>query len=194
LFLFFFYGVGDHRDLPSFPTRRSSDLVDRSRQVGVTDHGIGRQDERAHPGPSFPARQFPELAHARSQARVWLTVHMADDTLNLSVPLRPELRELNHEGGGSCLVGRERVHCCQPVLKKRVGPRVTALDVEDATTGALITNVTGFGDGGSSSSWRNAMGATAVCTHAPTTAKQKRQRRICMARRYTEATEATSPA
>src|SRR5207249_7690055 len=84
LFLFFFYGVGDHRDLPSFPTRRSSDLVDRSRQVGVTDHGIGRQDERAHPGPSFPARQFPELAHARSQARVWLTVHIADDTLNLS--------------------------------------------------------------------------------------------------------------
>src|SRR5690554_7189836 len=25
---FFFYGYGDHRDLHSFPTRRSSDLVD----------------------------------------------------------------------------------------------------------------------------------------------------------------------
>ena len=25
---FFFYGYGDHRDLPSFPTRRSSDLFE----------------------------------------------------------------------------------------------------------------------------------------------------------------------
>src|SRR5205085_12096729 len=32
---FFFYGYGDHRDLPSFPTRRSSDLASASLVAAV---------------------------------------------------------------------------------------------------------------------------------------------------------------
>src|SRR5205823_12575807 len=37
-YIFFFYCYGDLRDLHSFPTRRSSDLLD------VTDHLLGIQD------------------------------------------------------------------------------------------------------------------------------------------------------
>src|SRR5437868_15305632 len=38
IFSFFFYSSGDHRDLHSFPTRRSSDL---DREVRRRDLGIG---------------------------------------------------------------------------------------------------------------------------------------------------------
>src|SRR5947199_2314289 len=42
---FFFYSYGDHRDLHSFPTRRSSDLGER---VGVHDaRRCAQQSERA---------------------------------------------------------------------------------------------------------------------------------------------------
>src|SRR5438034_2405036 len=43
-FLFFFQGYGDHRDLHSFPTRRSSDLragAEMARRGGATDRGRG---------------------------------------------------------------------------------------------------------------------------------------------------------
>src|SRR5688572_32053702 len=36
-FFFFFYSYGDHRDLHSFPTRRSSDLELRSGEMSETD-------------------------------------------------------------------------------------------------------------------------------------------------------------
>src|SRR5690606_42053668 len=46
LFLFFFYSYGDHRDLHSFPTRRSSDLGSRGGSAWAPRRG------RASPPPS----------------------------------------------------------------------------------------------------------------------------------------------
>src|SRR5687768_18101749 len=37
LFYFFFYCCGDHRDLHSFPTRRSSDLLQRDRVLSLDE-------------------------------------------------------------------------------------------------------------------------------------------------------------
>src|SRR5438270_5021182 len=43
LFLFFFYCSGDHRDLHSFPTRRSSDLIERHRvRQRIVGNDVGR--------------------------------------------------------------------------------------------------------------------------------------------------------
>src|SRR5947199_10556700 len=42
-FYFFFYGYGDHRDLHSFPTRRSSDLVPRLCHWHSTQSRNGRE-------------------------------------------------------------------------------------------------------------------------------------------------------
>src|SRR5436305_8052757 len=52
LFLFFFYRPGDHRHLPSFPTRRSSDL---RRQLPKPCHGLvlGDIGHIAHSGVVF---------------------------------------------------------------------------------------------------------------------------------------------
>src|SRR6266404_6500921 len=48
LFVFFFSLYGDHRDLPSFPTRRSSDPRTRDRQRDVAEHlpARGTVDQR----------------------------------------------------------------------------------------------------------------------------------------------------
>src|SRR3712207_8440089 len=42
--IFFFYGYGDHRDLHSFPTRRSSDLAVVHRPAGAGLHRLQRAD------------------------------------------------------------------------------------------------------------------------------------------------------
>src|SRR5690242_21222525 len=60
---FFFYCYGDHRDLHSFPTRRSSDLLAAEEpRVGRADrerrHQLGLPDSRCH------------LAHHREDRRV----------------------------------------------------------------------------------------------------------------------------
>src|SRR5438034_9762876 len=41
--LFFFYCYGDHRDLHSFPTRRSSDLYGTGAESPVSERARGRQ-------------------------------------------------------------------------------------------------------------------------------------------------------
>src|SRR5207249_11992819 len=46
-FLFFFYCFGDHRDLHSFPTRRSSDLVQRFDEHQRAAAGHRQQDADA---------------------------------------------------------------------------------------------------------------------------------------------------
>src|SRR5205814_6662368 len=72
--LFFFYGYGDHRDLHSFPTRRSSDLQTSS---GVTLDLVGETDR----DPGYAARvrhalQAPDLA-----GRVRVHGHVSSDRL-----------------------------------------------------------------------------------------------------------------
>src|SRR5690606_39391844 len=61
---FFFYGYGDHRDLHSFPTRRSSDLgKDRSRgaeQAPRSDRGRGVSRPPEVPPPT-PDRKSTRL-------------------------------------------------------------------------------------------------------------------------------------
>src|SRR5207249_11299722 len=47
---FFFYSSGHHRDLDSFPTRRSSDLVARGVRSGARDVQAGGQPHRSAPG------------------------------------------------------------------------------------------------------------------------------------------------
>ena len=55
---FFFYGSGDHRDLPSFPTRRSSDLPNRRlrpsqrRSCCARCHEPPREDQPSTAPPS----------------------------------------------------------------------------------------------------------------------------------------------
>src|SRR5205809_6459076 len=72
--LFFFYGSGDHRDLHSFPTRRSSDLAAvksasvATASVSVTDESCAfarlvrtrRHLVRLAQLKSMPARSSPE--------------------------------------------------------------------------------------------------------------------------------------
>src|SRR5690606_41803357 len=76
--LFFVYGYGDHRDLPSFPTRRSSDLG-----------GILRTARTARVARA-PARRRPSAAAARAAARslalAWPLV------LRAALPGRPAAR------------------------------------------------------------------------------------------------------
>src|SRR5206468_9465211 len=61
-FFFFFYSYGDHRDLHSFPTRRSSDLRGRG-AVHVT---IAAQDE-CHLAIAKPRRGFRDRLKHRLQ-------------------------------------------------------------------------------------------------------------------------------
>src|SRR5438034_8610588 len=54
--LFFFYGSGDHRDLHSFPTRRSSDLLWSSHPPGARPRFslrglVPRTGQHPQPGP-----------------------------------------------------------------------------------------------------------------------------------------------
>src|SRR3712207_8121009 len=51
---FFFEGYGDHRDLPSFPTRRSSDLASSAREVPVSGSSSARV-ETLRPTPTTTA-------------------------------------------------------------------------------------------------------------------------------------------
>src|SRR5215510_11510241 len=59
--IFFFYGCGDHRDLHSFPTRRSSDLYAKTRAVRYIDGG-GRAAARGTI-EAFAQLGFAEVPH-----------------------------------------------------------------------------------------------------------------------------------
>src|SRR5690606_41385318 len=54
LFSFFFYSPGDHRDLHSFPTRRSSDLHRRPVRWSLPPAGTERHGDLGR--PSWPLR------------------------------------------------------------------------------------------------------------------------------------------
>src|SRR5690242_21526430 len=57
---FFCYSSGDHRDLPSFPTRRSSDLVASPRQVAAVPRAAPPVPRAARvPAARQPAAQRP---------------------------------------------------------------------------------------------------------------------------------------
>src|SRR5438270_2350957 len=69
---FFFSSSGDHRDLHSFPTRRSSDLVERPRPLGaetlqgVRELGLANR-ARGRPGASRLDRKSTRLNSSHSQ-------------------------------------------------------------------------------------------------------------------------------
>src|SRR5947209_17001202 len=58
--MFFSPCPADHRDLHSFPTRRSSDLT----PTGPADHRAGTQDQQSPDGPLAPLRDGSELVLA----------------------------------------------------------------------------------------------------------------------------------
>src|SRR5205814_5314146 len=71
-FLFFFYSHAAHRDLHSFPTRRSSDLGARGRPARDASNRSRRGYVRGPPRPWRPlcaagARSAPRLRKARSE-------------------------------------------------------------------------------------------------------------------------------
>src|SRR5438552_12716544 len=62
-FLFFFYSSGTHRDLHSFPTRRSSDLADAAFVGGPDEEFTGRcaailANGKRCPNASLPGSRF----------------------------------------------------------------------------------------------------------------------------------------
>src|SRR5699024_12694890 len=71
-FLFFFYCYGDHRDLHSFPTRRSSDLGAEYRPVHA-EHGAderGRDSRECCRSDLYRRCQPPRLGSDRKSTRL----------------------------------------------------------------------------------------------------------------------------
>src|SRR5438874_4330604 len=76
MFSFYFYCSGAHRDLHSFPTRRSSDLGRLQLGHRTARKGRGHQIERAHlPLPNPPTHYLPPVGSGRGQCRLcgWLS-------------------------------------------------------------------------------------------------------------------------
>src|SRR5437870_13791652 len=90
--LFFFECYGDHRDLPSFPTRRSSDLPDlphgatvadwlTRRDLGRPTVGVDRKSTRLN--SSHVAISYAVFCLKKKKSRVWLLC----ETLKLVKPV-----------------------------------------------------------------------------------------------------------
>src|SRR5689334_23395408 len=70
---FFFYWYGDHRDLHSFPTRRSSDLRSAGRPARAHRH---RPPRRGGPHPATPADRRSEEHTSELQSQFHLVCRL----------------------------------------------------------------------------------------------------------------------
>src|SRR5437868_7771192 len=74
-YLFFFYSSSPRRSLPSFPTRRSSDLVDlrKTRTWALSQHSSAHRqrwgDQRHLPQDAYPRRSRSEEHTSELQSR-----------------------------------------------------------------------------------------------------------------------------
>src|SRR5439155_12766291 len=103
--LFFFYSTGDHRDLHSFPTRRSSDLW-------------SWQNKARQPSGNGSAAVKPQLAQADCISSLWLICcAMAAKPIERSEEHTSELQSRGH------LV-------CRLLLEKKKRRRATRHDHE----------------------------------------------------------------
>src|SRR5947207_546892 len=83
-----------HSDLPSFPTRRSSDLVAQPRAAEIPDGRLGTREV-----PRGDAGEVPRLRAARRRPTAGGTGRSARPCRRLPPEGRPRLRRLRAEGG-----------------------------------------------------------------------------------------------
>src|SRR5439155_13567151 len=73
--IYFFHLSADHQDLHSFPTRRSSDLLDARSGRGEVDHVRPEHLAGKFEGGASPCRGFVEQRYDRRPTQGWRTRH-----------------------------------------------------------------------------------------------------------------------
>src|SRR5437870_7444548 len=83
LFSFFFYCSVDHRDLHSFPTRRSSDLAKQALTRSHAEGSRGVRDRSEQPTQTLRAGRFPGMPIIEPSRGPWEAVRSEEHTSEL---------------------------------------------------------------------------------------------------------------